>query len=125
MQNASQALAGALPTGSVANPSLLVTLQDSLKFASLPSFAATYLDALKAPAAGAEQSWLSKPVLGSFLALVATLLVVEQVRVMSGIVSRGVSANIGNIARSFIEVKRPICQVQDGPSPLSVNSQIR
>ncbi|KAJ9097834.1 hypothetical protein QFC19_006624 [Naganishia cerealis] len=79
MQNASQALAGALPTGSVANPSLLVTLQDSLKLGSLPSFAATYFDSLKAPASGAEQGWLSKPVLGSLLALVATLLVVEQV----------------------------------------------
>ncbi|KAJ9097754.1 hypothetical protein QFC21_004792 [Naganishia friedmannii] len=78
MQNASQALAGALPTGGVANPSLLITLQDSLKRASLPSFAATYFDALKAPAVGAEHGWLSKPALGSLLALVATLLVVEQ-----------------------------------------------
>lgn len=126
MQNASQALAGALPTGGAANPSLLVTLQDSLKFASMPSFAATYFDALKAPTAGAEQGWFSKPVLGSLLALVATLLVVEQVSSMT--IARVAFVLISRVLplfRSSIEVKRPTCQEQDGPFPSLVNSQTR
>ncbi|KAI5455024.1 RNA polymerase C-22 sterol desaturase [Naganishia albida] len=78
MQNASQALAGALPTANAVNPSLLVNLQESLKLGSLPSLAGSYLDLFRRSSAG-ETSWLSKPVVGSLLALVATLLVIEQV----------------------------------------------
>lgn len=78
MQNASQALAGALPTANAVNPSLLVNLQESLKLGSLPSLAESYLDLFRRSSAG-ETSWLSKPVVGSLLALVATLLVIEQV----------------------------------------------
>lgn len=79
MQNASQALAGALPTANAVNPSLLINLQESLKLGSLPVLAGSYLDLFRRSSADAEASWLSKPVVGSLLALVATLLVIEQV----------------------------------------------
>lgn len=79
MQNASQALAGALPTANAVNPSLLINLQESLKLGSLPVLAGSYLDLFRRSTRDADASWLSKPVVGSVLALVATLLVIEQV----------------------------------------------
>lgn len=79
MQNASQALAGALPTANAVNPSLLINLQESLKLGSLPVLAGSYLNLFRRSTRDADASWLSKPVVGSVLALVATLLVIEQV----------------------------------------------
>jgi len=78
MQNASQALAGALPTANAVNPSLLINIQESLKLRSLPLLAGSYLDFFRPGTVDAEHSWLSKPVVGSVFALVATLLVIEQ-----------------------------------------------
>jgi hypothetical protein len=79
MQNSSQALMGAAPTGHAVNPSVFINLQESLKLRSIPLMAGSFLDIFRYGGADAEQSWFSKPVLGSVLALVATLLVVEQV----------------------------------------------
>ena len=70
---------GAAPTGNAVNPSVFVNLQESLKLRSIPLMAGSFLDIFRYNAAETEQSWFSKPVLGSVLALVATLLVVEQV----------------------------------------------
>lgn len=70
---------GAAPTGNAANPFVFLNLQESLKLRSMPLMAGSFLDIFRYDTAGTEQSWFSKPVLGSVLALVATLLVVEQV----------------------------------------------
>lgn len=70
---------GVVPTGYAVNPSVFVNLQESLKLRSIPLMAGSFLDVFRYGGAEAEQSWFSKPVLGSVLALVATLLVVEQV----------------------------------------------